>query len=345
MSDNSDNPFSPSRRQNTTSQPESGGSLSELVPEDESDEYQLDYRADDFDYDPDEILDDEEEPGGWADPTAGLSARRDPPADDGSAASAPPAEEDLFDDDDIDDDGYDAEAQGLFDEDEDTSADRDWDDYEEDEEERGFPGNWPLGLIGAGVVALVLLAVGGFGVLQERASLREEIRDLRSQLAVTVDPEQLSQERSTQRELVERNEALSASLETLRLENRQLTDTVAGLERQLEAQRAAAEQAAQNSSPKPSTPAPKPVTSAPATGNTPAGDWFVNFGSYRQRELADTWAGRLQPAAGKVAVQAAPGGDLYRVRIVSLPDKATAQAVASALQSQYDLPELWVGED
>lgn len=342
MSDNSDNPFSPSRRQNSTPHPESRDALSDLVPEDDSDEYQLDYQADDFDYDPDELLDDEEEPGGgWSDPTVGLSARREP-----APASDPPpraADDRYDDDDDIDDEYYDEDdTPGPFDEDEEAAAGQDWDD--QDERERGFPGNWPLGLIGAGVVALILLVVGGFGVLQERASLREEIRDLHSRLAVTVDPEELSRERSTQRELVERNEALEAELEALRLENRQLTDTVAGLERQLEAQRAAARQAAPSSTAKPA-PEPEPATSAPATSTEAAGGWFVNFGSYRQRELAESWAGRLQPAAGKVSVQAAPGGDLYRVRVIALPDKATAQAVASALQREYDLPEMWVGED
>ncbi|GAB3283851.1 SPOR domain-containing protein [Parahaliea aestuarii] len=352
MSNHSDNgnPFSPSRRPQSDS--EADDALDNLIPDDEDDEYALDYRSGEDNYDPDEILDDVEEPAAgvaWPDPADGMSATAHRPADD--------SPDDLFDNDDsdprFDDDDDDGASYPSRADDRDDDDDEEWDDYEDDDErgeedddERGLLGPWPLGLIAAGVVALLLLAVGGFGVLQERAALREEIRELRAELAVAVNPDQLSQERSTQRDLVERNESLAASLDSLRLENRQLSDTVAGLERQLEVQQAAARQASEKAAQ--AKPAARPATKPAATkapASSASGDWFVNFGSYRQRELADSWARRLQPAAGKVVVQAAPGGDLYRVRIISLPDKATAQSVASALQSRYNLSELWVGED
>ncbi|WP_116367833.1 SPOR domain-containing protein [Parahaliea mediterranea] len=395
MSNHSDNgnPFSPSRRPHSDSDPSTApatddwrrldddnrddigdDSHDEKANDNDGDDYPFDYRADD-DYDPDELLDDVEEPAAgsaWPDPTAGMSAagyrpaaskdrddlfEDDDPADDDDDAYESrydPASDDRDDpdddeaSDDEDDDGEDSDDDhNDADADDEDDGSDDWEDYEDKADERGLLGPWPLGLIAAGAVALLLLAVGGFGVLQERASLREEIRELRAELAVAVNPDQLSQERSTQRELVERNESLAASLDSLRLENRQLSDTVAGLERQLQAQQAAVEQAREAAPSRPAAkPATKPATQPAATAPASAtGDWFVNFGSYRQRALADSWAKRLQPAAGKVVVQAAPGGDLYRVRIIALPDKATAQSVAKTLQARHDLSELWVGED
>ncbi|MFV0276469.1 MAG: SPOR domain-containing protein [Parahaliea sp.] len=203
----------------------------------------------------------------------------------------------------------------------------------------------PLGLIAVGLVALVLLAMGGFGVLKERAALREQIRDLRAQLAQAVQPEQLSRERSTHRELEERNEDLGRHVEALTLENHRLVDTVAGLELQLDAQRSAAE-AAENTAPASSAKAASGSTrTVAATTSDSAGKWFVNFGSYASKRTAERWVERLQPEAGRVVVLDAPGGKLFRVRVVALPDRATAQSVATSLQSRYNLSRLWVGED
>ena len=176
-----------------------------------------------------------------------------------------------------------------------------------------------------------------------------------------------------------RNVELTAAVEMLTLQNRRLSDTVAGLESQLEVQQLAAageaatppsaqtaEPAAEPVaavSPKPIAPnpapaatqpiitqpaAPQPATPQPAAPPAGSGDnpWFVNFGSYSQRSAADSWAAKLQPEVGKVVVNSADkdGRTFYRVRVVELPDRQAAEKVARTLESEYGLSKLWVGK-
>ena len=134
----------------------------------------------------------------------------------------------------------------------------------------------------------------------------------------------------------------------------------AGLEAQVEAVNA--DDASATPPPAPAattTPAPAPAAAPPATPARAAedkppqpasaattGDWFVNFGSYGQRAAAQAWQSRLQPAAGEVITAAGEreGRTFYRVRVVNLPDKATAEKVARALEAEYGLSRLWVGQ-
>lgn len=360
------NPFAPSRRRGDDLDPAATRQPSPGSPADD-DEYHFDYRAEDFDYDPDEILDDEEEPelsAGWPEPdpaappparvgAAHLARRGDAAAEteipDDPATYRDDEDPDSNPGDDDSDDRYTDDDYAGDDDDSEGNDDEDWDDYEEEEASANPLQSWPLGMIAIAVVALILLAVGGFGIMQERSAMQAQIRELQSQLAVAVDPDTLSTERETQRELVERSEALGNRVQALLLENRRLTDTVNGLEQQLEAQQAAAGQAddgevASATRPEPD-PEPEPDTALESAPADAEGNWFVNFGSYSQRERAESWAQRLEPAAGRVVVSAAPGGDLFRVRVVSLADEKAARAVAAALKDQYDLSELWVGED
>ncbi|MBN7797230.1 SPOR domain-containing protein [Parahaliea mediterranea] len=363
------NPFAPTRRsgdQVAEDDREPAGRLpDDRLAADEDDEYRFDYRAEDFDYDPDEILDDEEEPelpAGWPDANEPGGAGTPPPAatrPDTRPQSPPTAA--VLDDDNVDvdvDDDVDTSDDAWNEIDDDTESidnerygnldEEDWEEDYEEEESASPLQSWPLGMIAIAVVALILLSVGGFGVMQERSAMQERVRDLEARLAVAVDPEQLATERGAHRELVLRNETLGNRVQSLLLENRRLNDTVSGLEKQLAVQRAAADNAGSGNPAKASaadSTKPKPAPSAPAVTAATSGNWFVNFGSYSQRRLAESWAGRLKPAAGEVKVIAAPGGDLYRVRVVSLPDRSTARSVASDLQKTYKLPELWVGED
>lgn len=228
------------------------------------------------------------------------------------------------------------------------------------EQESSFFESWPVGLIAVAVVALLLLAGGGYGVMQQRAEMQEEIRDLRAQLATAAQPQQVTDSRDAQRELNALNAQLQEQLDSITLENRQLTDTVAGLENQLEGQRqaaikleearAAARQKAATGSaaPAPAVPvAPKPASKPAATtaAASTTGTWFVNFGSYSQQSVATGWATKLEPSYGKVIVAPATanGKTVYRVRVVDLPSKAEANSVSSRLQQEYKLPTLWVG--
>jgi cell division septation protein DedD len=95
-------------------------------------------------------------------------------------------------------------------------------------------------------------------------------------------------------------------------------------------------------------PEPEQRTAASPTPSTPtaSGNWFVNFGSYGQEDIARRWAGRLQPDAGRVIVTTGDkdGRTFYRVRVVGLASQEAANATARALERKYGLDRLWVGE-
>jgi cell division septation protein DedD len=229
-----------------------------------------------------------------------------------------------------------------------------WDDeegyFEEDAAE--FQ-KWPLGLIVVAVVALLLLAAGGYGVIQQRSATQEEIRQLQASLATAASPADVTASRNVMREVQQRTTELLAAVDALTLENRRLADTVAGLESQLEEQQAAA--AKQAAAPQPAAPqpaTPQPATPQPATPKPAApiavggGAWFVNFSSYDQRTTAEGWASRLKPTAGKVVVTTGnkSGATVYRVRVIGLANRKSAEKVARQLESEYGLPKLWVGQ-
>jgi cell division septation protein DedD len=234
-------------------------------------------------------------------------------------------------------------------EEEEEQEDDEWDNeqgyYEEDS--GGFQ-KWPLGLIVVAIVALVLMAAGGYGVIQQRSATQEEIRQLQATLATTASPAAVSASRDAQREVQERNTELLAAVDALTLENRRLTDTVTGLESQLAAQQIAL------AKPKPAavvTPAPVKPTPQPATPKSAApviaggGAWFVNFSSYDRRTTAEDWVSKLKPEAGKVVVTTGnkEGATVYRVRVIELANRESAEKIARQLEREHGLPKLWVG--
>ncbi|MFT6957287.1 MAG: cell division septation protein DedD, partial [Halieaceae bacterium] len=199
---------------------------------------------------------------------------------------------------------------------------------------------------------------GGYGVMQQRSAMQEEIRDLRAQLATAANPAEVTSSRDAQRELIESNAELESKLNLLTLENRQLSDTTEGLQGQLEAQRLAAitleeaRAAARKQSALRSSVAAVPgaAPAAASTAPTPepsgkSGAWFVNFGSYSQQPVASDWAMRLQKTYDQVVVApaSANGKTVYRVRVIDVTSKARADEISIQLQEQYNLPTLWVG--
>jgi cell division septation protein DedD len=249
------------------------------------------------------------------------------------------------------------------------------DEYTEDNESRAQ--GWPLSLIAVAVVALVLLAAGGYGVMQQRAAMEDELRQLRAELATASSPSGDSAARAALEELQMAYDTLATEAEGLRLENRTLTDTAAGLQAQLGKQQSTPSATAP-AQPKPgnatvaAAPVAKPAAAVTTTsaataqaavakpvetkpvGSKPAattsvgtGPWFVNFGSYATREMADSWAARLKPGAGKVIVMPITSGGrtLYRLRVIGMPDRDSAMQVARKLQTELQVAELWVGKE
>lgn len=220
-----------------------------------------------------------------------------------------------------------------------------------DKDERSLP--W--GMIAIVVLALLLLGTGGYGVVQQRSALQDEIRDLRAQLATRVTQEEADAERERQRQVELLNESLGAEVEALAAENADLANQLQTLETQLAEQAARAEAeskaaseriaSAQREAQRAETQrasAPEPSAAAVA-----GGPWFVNFGSYAQQNVAERWANELQVDDGQVVIQTAnaAGKTLYRVRVVGLDDQDQAERIATALERQYQLPRLWVGKN
>lgn len=203
---------------------------------------------------------------------------------------------------------------------------------------------WPIAMLAIAAVAVVLLAVGGYGVISERTALEAEIRALQAQLATAVSPEEARASRDAQQATEQENAALEAELDALRLENAELQQAASDMEARIAEQQektakavAAAQEAAESA-------ARRSAAEAPAAA---AGDWFVNFGSYARADDARRWADRLEVDSGRVVVQDARsrGENIYRVRVVGLSDKNTADSLARRLESQHKLPKLWVGKD
>lgn len=318
--------------------------------------------------------DDFEEPDRDADYASGYHADDGDDVDDSLGDYADDRDSNLFPHE-YSDNSYDSEQDGPDDGEQD-----DWDEYDEyteDNEPRAQ--GWPLSLIAVAVVALVLLAAGGYGVMQQREATEDELRQLRAELATASSPSGDSAARAALEELQLAYDTLATEAEALRLENRTLTDTAAGLQAQLGKQQSAppattsagaepkpgnatveaapaAKPAAAVTAPS-AAPAPaavaKPVAAKPveakpvATASAATGPWFVNFGSYATRAMADSWAARLKPGAGKVIVMPITSGGrtLYRLRVIGMPDRDSARQVARKLETELQVAELWVGKE
>jgi cell division septation protein DedD len=247
-----------------------------------------------------------------------------------------------------------------------------WLDEEEYFEPEGGEPAMPLRLIAVAAVALLLLVVGAYGVLQERAGMQEELTELRASLGTGVKESDVREARDAVRELQQSYDALAAEASALSQENLELKEIIAALEgaqagtgaekqapvtkEQTASAPAAPPPAATRKEPPPPAPAPQPVAAkkpAPtqpktqATASAPTGPWFVNFSSYSSRATAQSWAAKLSPVQGEVVV--VPGTKdnrtYYRVRVVGLSDKRVAEVVARQLEAELNVSRLWVGQE
>jgi hypothetical protein len=213
---------------------------------------------------------------------------------------------------------------------------------------------WPMLMLGVAALAVVLLAVGGYGVLSERAAQQKEIRSLQAQLATAVSPEEARASRDAAETARAEAAELGAERDALREEVTALEATVRELETQVASLEDAASEAAEAQAKTASATRESSATGLGAAAGagrsaaaTAQGDWFVNFSSYAQEAAARRWAERLAVDSGRVVVQDARsnGRTLYRVRVVGLPDRDAAERVARRLEDAHDLPRLWVGRE
>ena len=217
------------------------------------------------------------------------------------------------------------------------------------------PSGPPLGTIALVALALIALGAGAYGVIQQRGAMQTEIRELQAQLANTLSAEEAAAERERQRQIELENETLRSEREALQVDNAALSERVDRLQAQLARQQASNEQAAAAQKAAAQREAERQLarrqreesagSQAAASASAPAGPWFVNFGSYTQRQVADRWASRLTVGEGSVVVKTAStaGKTVYRVRVVDLATRDAAERVAIALERQHAVSPLWVG--
>ena len=232
-----------------------------------------------------------------------------------------------------------------------TSSEAPWseDDVEAELDSQDYSEPWPLGLIAAAILALVLLTAGGYGVVQQRAAMKEEIRQLQAELATTASNEEVANSRQAQRALDSRNDTLQTRVDALQLESLSLKTQISDLETQL-ASKLPIVPTPPAAKPTPTTSKAQPTatnlkaTAAPVANSDRA--WFVNFGSYSQETTAKRWASKLKVDNGELIVIPSHKGmkRFYRVRVVGLPNRAIAEKIAGQLEKTYSLPKLWVGK-
>ena len=205
------------------------------------------------------------------------------------------------------------------------------------------PSGPPLGTIAlvALALALIVLGAGVYGVIQQRGAMQTEIRELQAQLANTLSAEEAAAERERQRQIELENETLRSEREALQADNAALSERVDRLQAQFARQQASNEQAtaAQKAAAQREAAAREAErqlarrqreesagSQAAANASAPVGPWFVNFGSYTQRQAADRWASRLTVGEGRVVVKMAStdGKTVYRVRVVDLATRDAA---------------------
>ncbi|MBE9538626.1 MAG: SPOR domain-containing protein [Proteobacteria bacterium] len=305
----------------------------------ESDEdafYEADYDDDTIDYelDSDKLLDDES-----FEPEL-MPAWGDEKPDDDSAWEKP---------------AFDAQQEYTEDSglDTDQQSEEIWD--EDDFPEEDYEPPLPLGLIAVAVIALLLLAAGGYGVIQQRTAMQEEIRSLQAALSTTSSNTEVTTSRQAQRALVTQNEKLQSEVERLQLEIQGLNENLTELKPQVPDSEPSIPTKVVTAPPPPkpvaaakvlSAPQPDAIKPASAEPSSSASVWFVNFGSYTQEPVANSWAAKLKSDEGKVVVVSGDKGGThyFRVRIIDLPNREIAEKIARQLEQAHNLPRLWIGK-
>jgi cell division septation protein DedD len=253
-----------------------------------------------------------------------------------------------LDDPDDPDDSDDLEDSDEL-EDQDDSDLNDETDDENDLGDSDMAESRPLWPTAVGLIAIVLLAIGGWGLYEERSTLQARIVELensqaKARASATIDPAALSA-------LETDNAALKLQLEGLYRDYEIAMAEITSL--QALAESAATADNSDNSDMTDYEEADadgsmaEDASGAPEVSPATPGDWFVNIGAYSTPASAENWLARLESAGYNAVTQQVvidDGRVLHRVRVVGFGSKAAAQTVAQALESEFGVTELWVGQ-
>lgn len=224
----------------------------------------------------------------------------------------------------------------------------------------------PLWLLGVAVASVVLLGMGGYGVISQRAELQRQVEALQAAAAESIAPAEATRLRGGAAQLADENAELRSRLEEVEAERDALAESFATLEAELEARRSglattlaaagtpapARSKATRPAAAPAARPASKPtVTPAvesaakPAVAAVDQSGWFVNFSSSSSLDRAEAWAAKLEPDAGTVTINPVDNGGrtLYRLRVVGLANRSEAASVARELEQAHGLDSLWIG--
>ncbi len=239
------------------------------------------------------------------------------------------------------------------------------------QQSRRFP-VWPIVTVTA---AAILLIVGGWGAVQERNALQQEIAQLKRQLSQKRNEGDLTG--SQEAALLAENESMKAQLATLRDEYAQLANEIGALQDRLmgtvgtnddEQGMATANSESENAEGSTVALAPEPpvateqskepamtepdINQAEPTDSVEQSSaavmdttWFVNVASHSSRELAATWRDRIAERYDGVRIQEAEvnGRTLFRVRVLGFKSKAAANNARQDLEQAFGIGPLWVG--
>lgn len=278
-----------------------------------------------------------------------------------------------YQDDDIDDDDREDDDLEYDDEDDlEDDEDLDEDDLEEEDDENdanstnehnsGFDNGltdravdtpddratrsaWPM-LVG--FVAVMLIAVGGWGLFEERAALQARINELersqsQAQSTTSVDTSVLSALETDNAALklqldgLYRDYELAMAEITSLQESREMTTTDAPEE----------DEGVSAVATKPEVSSPTSDTELTLDTDRATGSWFVNIGAYSVPQSAENIAAQLADGGVDAVVQEISTDDgkvLFRVRVTGLSTKEDARQVGNDLESRYGINPVWVGQ-
>jgi cell division septation protein DedD len=293
------------------------------------------------------------------DDTTPAEAEKDWLVDSGLAAAiqpaSPPSDDNAESEQDEDDDDWsdeDAEALDASDDSDladDHDADEADDDDDDDIDDEGIVEGRPMWPTAVGLIAILLLAIGGWGLYEERTVLQTRVVELESNQARArssnaIDPAEIAA-------LETDNAALKLQLEGLYRDYEVAMEEIASLQALTSSETDSTPTADNNALDDTVADRGESLTESTsldaAAFSVGAGDWFVNLGAYSAVASAENWLTRLQNAGYEATIQEVmvdADRILHRVRIDGFESKEAAQATATALEDEFGVSQLWVGQ-